>query len=206
MKLPGDLTSAQEKQLETIQASARHLLSLINDLLDLAKIESGQVDLAQEPVVCQDILAGIIESLDPIASAKGLRLQAHMPKRPLEILTDKRAFSQIVINLANNAIKFTETGGIDLTLARRSARDGAGIEVAVVDTGIGIRPEDQVKLFEAFQQIERRTGERPEGTGLGLHLSKKLAGLLGGEIDFSSIYGEGSTFRLALPLESGKAA
>jgi protein-histidine pros-kinase len=212
MRLPGPLTADQDKQLRTIQASARHLLSLINDLLDLAKIESGKVELNPEPIALRGVIEEVAATLRPLAEEKGLRFVVSTPADEVWARTDRRAVSQILLNLANNAIKFTERGEVRLELARR--RDGPRrvTELRVADTGIGIRPEHQARLFQAFEQIsspdpapltpwgERRRGEggRPEGTGLGLHLSQKLAGLLGGSITFSSEHGKGSTFTLVL--------
>ncbi len=114
MKLPGPLTPDQEKQLRTVQASARHLLSLINDLLDLAKIESGKVELNLEPVVCQGVVQEVAAALRPLAEGKGLEFEAAVPAPELAVRADRRALSQILLNLTNNAIKFTEKGGVCL--------------------------------------------------------------------------------------------
>jgi len=199
MKLPGPLSKDQEHQLRTVQASGRHLLSLINDLLDLAKIESGKVELRFEHVPCQAVVEEVAQTLRPLAEAKGLDFEVVAPANEVALQTDRRALSQILINLANNAIKFTAKGGIRL-VCEVVPDDGRGmIELSVKDTGIGIREEDQTKLFEAFSQVGAAPGHRHEGTGLGLHLSQKLAGLLGGRISFESDYGKGSTFRLRLP-------
>jgi PAS domain S-box-containing protein len=199
MRLPGSLTGDQEKQLSTIQGSARHLLSLINDLLDLAKIESGKVELRLEPVVCQGVLQEVAAALRPAAEGKSLKLDVSIPPGDLVLDTDRRALSQILINLTNNAIKFTEAGRITLEVARRGENGRTVTEISVEDTGIGIRAEDQRKLFEAFSQLDTSGGRRHEGTGLGLHLSQKLASLLGGHIRFESVYGKGSTFTLVIP-------
>ena len=198
MKLPGPLTADQQKQLTTIQTSARHLLSLINDLLDLAKIESGKVELKLESVVCQNVIEEVVTTLRPLVEAKGLQFKLKSPAEEIALQTDRRALSQIILNLSNNAIKFTERGEICLELARHRENGRALVEISVIDTGIGIRPEDQVRLFEAFEQVGPAVSRRHEGTGLGLHLSQKLAGLLGGWITFSSEYGKGSTFTLVL--------
>lgn len=195
MRLPGPLTADQEKQLRTVQASGKHLLSLINDLLDLAKIESGKVELAQEPVNCGELLEEIVSSLRPIAESKGILLSID-PYEAVQLQTDRRAFHQIMLNLTNNAIKFSDTGSVRLHMLKKAA-DGGVIEFSVIDTGIGIRPQDQERLFQAFNQA---SGDRRyEGTGLGLHLSQKLAELLSGRIAFESEFGKGSTFRLTLP-------
>ena len=198
MKLPGPLTPDQERQLQTVRNSARHLLSLINGLLDLAKIESGRVELTFVPVICQEVVSEIIESLRPLAEQKGIELRVEMPQDPITILTSYRALSQILINLANNAIKFTQHGLVQLSLSGFDMGQGRCIELRVMDTGPGISEEDQHLLFEAFQQLPSANRQQLEGSGLGLHLSQKLAALLGGEITFQSRLGEGSIFTLAL--------
>jgi len=121
-----------------------------------------------------------------------------MPVADLVIRTDRRAFRQILINLTNNAIKFTEEGSVRIELAQRWENGQTRTEISVVDTGIGIRPEDQARLFQAFAQVDAMTRRRYEGTGLGLHLSQKLAELLGGHITFQSVSAQGSTFTLVL--------
>jgi len=199
MKLPGPLTADQEKQLGTIQTSARHLLSLINDLLDLAKIESGKVELKLERVACQAILEEVAAALKPLADMKGLKFSLSRPERDMEVRTDRRALSQILINLANNGIKFTEKGSVKVRLGERVENGQQLAEISVLDTGIGIREEDQAKLFQAFQQMD--SGRRHEGTGLGLHVSQKLAGLIGARIEFESSQGKGSRFTLVVPTE-----
>jgi protein-histidine pros-kinase len=196
MGLPGPLTADQKHQLETVRGSARHLLSLINDLLDLAKIESGKVELKTELVSCQEVLQDIAATLRPLAEAKGLTFERPDSSPDVNVRTDRRAFSQILINLTNNAIKFTERGFVRIELVvEPSART---VEVRIVDTGVGIKPEEQEKLFSAFTQLQSSSGVH-DGTGLGLHLSRKLAGLLGGRVTFESEYGIGSTFVLSLP-------
>lgn len=199
MKLPGPLNDEQEKQLRTVQASGRHLLSLINDLLDLAKIEAGKVELAVEAVDCKQLLEQLVASLQPLAQAKGLECRTRAPEAELVFRTDQRALSQIVINLVNNAIKFTSHGHVQIALARTIDNGRGVLQVSVEDTGIGIRPEDQVTLFSAFSRVRAQGNKPSEGTGLGLHLSRKLAELLGGKIEVQSEYGAGSTFTLSIP-------
>lgn len=201
MRLPGPLTSDQETQLKTIQSSAKHLLSLINDLLDLAKIESGKVELNLEPVVCQSVVQEVAASLRPLAETKSLKFEVDMPSAELTIRTDRRALSQILINLTNNAIKFTDKGEVRLELAQHQLDGLTLTEISVMDTGIGIRSEYQDSLFRAFSQLEDSTRQHYEGTGLGLHLSQKLAGLLNGHITLQSEYGKGSRFTLVLKEE-----
>jgi PAS domain S-box-containing protein len=198
MKLPGPLTNDQEKQLSTVQNSARHLLSLINDLLDVAKIESGKVALKLERVSCANVLEDVATALRPLAERKGLQFLTQVPSEDVVVRTDRRALNQIVINLANNAIKFTETGKIVIAVARRRQSGDTIAELSFTDTGCGIKPADQSRLFQAFSQLDSSSTRRYEGTGLGLHLSQKLAELLGGRITFQSEYGKGSTFTLAI--------
>ncbi len=198
MKLPGPLTAGQEKQLRTVQTSARHLLSLINDLLDLAKIESGKVELNPEPLVCQSVIQEVVTTLRPLAEGKGLRFETKIPPEERVVQADRRALSQILLNLVNNAIKFTETGRVSLELLQWDEDGRVVTKFVVSDTGIGIRFDDQGKLFQAFTQVDSSGTRRHEGTGLGLHLSAKLAKLLGGRITLQSEYGHGSTFTLQL--------
>jgi PAS domain S-box-containing protein len=198
MKLPGPLNADQEKQLRTVQTGARHLLALINDLLDLAKVESGKVELKLIPTDCKEVIEEVGTSLRPQAEAKGLEFTVTVP-RVLTLRTDRRTLSQIVINLVNNAIKFTERGSVRLRAEQRAESGSRALEISVEDTGVGIRPEDQAKLFAAFSRVAARTGRVQEGTGLGLHLSQKFAEALGGRIELKSDYGRGSTFTLVLP-------
>jgi PAS domain S-box-containing protein len=193
MQLAGPLSATQEKHLKTIQSSAKHLLSLINDLLDLAKIESGKLQLTFEPVDCVEVVNQVADTLRPLAEQKGLGFRVDAPVQ-LVFDTDRRAFNQIAINLVNNAIKFTDQGEVALRLERAGDR----VELSVADTGPGIRESDQVKLFQAFSQMDSSSTKRHEGTGLGLYLSQKLAVLLHGELRLTSREGEGSTFTLSL--------
>jgi signal transduction histidine kinase len=199
MKLPGPLTDEQERQLTTIRSSARHLLSLINDILDVAKIEAGKVTLSLEQVHCQQLVAEVTDTLRPLAAQKGLQLFVDLPEEPIMLQTDRRALAQIMINLANNAIKFTEKGMVRLALTQRQDEDRALItEFSVADSGSGIKEEDQAKLFQAFSQLDNTSTRHAEGAGLGLYLSQNLANLIGGSLFFSSDFGKGSTFTLAL--------
>ncbi len=203
MQLPGPLTQDQEKQLRIIQSSGRHLLSLINDLLDLAKIESGKVQLTLEPVECDGVLEEVAGSLRPLAQAKGLKFETTLCPGKVMIMTDRRALHQILINLTNNAIKFTETGSVRMELRQQDENGAIRTEISVEDTGIGVLPEDEVKLFQPFSRVDSGNAKRSEGTGLGLHLSQKLAELLGGQITLKTQYGKGSCFTLVLSGEKG---
>jgi len=200
MKLPGPLNVEQEKQLRTIQASSRHLLSLINDLLDLAKIESGNVELKMEPVTCQTVIEEVSTTLRTLAEAKHLQFEIALPDHEVSVRTDRRSLTQILINLANNAIKFTEKGSVRLELQEREQKGESFAQICVTDTGLGIRKEDQPRLFQAFMQVDSSSTRAYEGTGLGLHVSQKLAAMIGGRITFESEYGHGSKFTVTLPL------
>jgi PAS domain S-box-containing protein len=195
MGLPGPLTDEQGRQLRMVQASGKHLLSLINDLLDLAKIESGKVELSPEDFDGCGLLRDIAETLQPLARGKGLEMNVHAPEKPLIIHGDRRAINQVLLNLVNNAIKYTEQGSVSLELKQHRNNGNMITEFSVADTGIGISAEDQARLFQAFQQVGNK---RSEGTGLGLHLSRKLANMLGGEIQLDSKVGNGSRFTLML--------
>jgi protein-histidine pros-kinase len=198
MRLPGPLTPDQEGQLRTVQASAQHLLALINDLLDLARIESGKIVLRPERVACQTVVEEVAASLGPSAASKGLAFHVDAPAEPCWLRTDRRALSQILINLTANAIKFTVTGEVRIRVHAAEAREGGGVRITVSDTGVGIRPEDLARLFEAFEQLETTPTWRHEGSGLGLHLSRKLATLLGAAISVESTFGSGTTFTVRL--------
>ncbi len=201
MRLPGPLNEPQDKQLRTIQASARHLLSLINDLLDLTRIESGKVELHFEPLQCRALVEELLQSFQPLARDKGLRLEFCATPNDIGLLSDRRALQQILINLVNNAVKFTEQGEVSVRLSVSRLDERECVTFSVSDTGVGIAAEHRDKLFQAFTQLDAGSTRQYEGTGLGLHLSQKLAGLLRGQILFDSRAGEGSTFTLALPLD-----
>ena len=198
MKLAGPLTADQEKQLKTVQSSGRHLLSLINGLLDLAKIESGKVELKLELVSCGRLLEEVSATLRPLAEAKNLSFALQVPKNDVVLRTDRRSLSQIVINLSANAIKFTETGGVVLKLQQRRRKAHVVTTIWVTDTGIGIAPAQRAKLFRAFTQLDSGSTRRHDGTGLGLHLSQKLAQLIGGTINVKSELGKGSVFTVTI--------
>jgi PAS domain S-box-containing protein len=199
MELPGPLTDEQAKQLRTVQANGKHLLSIINDLLDLARIESGKVELNVEPVSCRELAEEVVLGLRPLAEQKGIDLMWMVPEDQLDVRSDRRSLTQILINLTNNAIKFTDEGGVRLELSRQSENGASAIRFSVIDTGSGIDPSDQQKLFAAFEQIQSSSPSDHEGTGLGLYICQKLTGLIGGAITFESELGKGSTFTLELP-------
>ncbi|HKW99332.1 MAG TPA: PAS domain S-box protein [Bryobacteraceae bacterium] len=195
MRLPGPLTADQEKQLKTVQSSGKHLLSLINDLLDLAKIESGKVQIRLEAVDCREVIEEIAATLRPLVESKSIELLTKLPDGPVLARTDRRAISQVLINLANNAIKFTDRGWVALELDPHD--HAAELAIHVRDTGKGIPAEERAKLFEAFSRPV--SSQFVEGTGLGLYLSQKLAALIDGRIEMESEAGKGSRFTVLVP-------
>ncbi len=197
MRLPGPLTADQENQLNIIRTSAQHLLSLINDLLDLARIEAGRLELHPEPVSTTELINDVAGTLKPLAEKRKLTISLKLPDPPITFTTDYRSLKQIILNLANNAIKFTDQGGLTLSVHPHHAGKRDELEFRVLDTGVGIKPEDRDRLFRLFSQLD---GAPREGSGLGLHLSRKLAEMLGGRIEFDSEYGKGSRFSLLVPL------
>ncbi|MGV3615397.1 MAG: PAS domain-containing sensor histidine kinase [Fimbriimonas sp.] len=199
MRLPGPLTEDQETQLRTVKSSANHLLSLINDLLDLAKIESGRVEVHPEVIDVRAFVDGLVETLRPLAEAKGLGLAAEVDPAVTTVYADSRMAKQVLINLANNGIKFTLKGEVRVWAEPTILKDRAYLAIRVTDTGPGIGKEDQERLFAPFYQLggPHRDGE---GTGLGLHLSRMMASLMGGELVAESEVERGSTFSLLLPL------
>jgi PAS domain S-box-containing protein len=202
MRLPGPLTDEQEQQLKIVQSSARHLLSLINDILDLAKVESGKVELLFEPVSIPSVVLDVADSMRSVAHQKELTLDLPaVNDDDLVVSSDRRALRQIIINLVSNAIKYTDRGGVSINLETTKVGDKRVATVSVIDTGIGIKKEDQKRLFQAFEQLDPSSTRRFEGAGLGLYLSHKLATLIGGSLGFESEYGSGSTFTLTVPVE-----
>ncbi len=204
MKIAGPLTAEQERQVAKIETNATHLLALLNDLLDLAKVQSGTEEISLEPVDLRSVVDEVETSLRPLAERKGLALEIACPPKYSLNRSSRRIILQILLNLANNSIKFTEKGVVRVVVERGPQSKQAATRIHVIDTGMGIRPEDQGKLFQPFTQLNPNANEG--GTGLGLHLSRNLARSLGGDVTFRSLYGEGSTFTLILRDESGAPA
>jgi len=196
MGVAGSITEQQREYLARVRGSQQHLLAIINDLLDLARIESGKIDLELQAVDCAALAAEVVSSLQPLATSKALELSVVVDSKRTIALADRRALSQILLNLTNNAVKFTEAGSVSLTVRRRSPET---IEISVHDTGPGICVDDQLKLFTPFEQLASTQLRPRDGTGLGLYISKKLAAAVGGNIELVSELGEGSTFSLLLP-------
>jgi PAS domain S-box-containing protein len=194
--LAGAVSAEQKKQLDMVYGSARHLLSVINDLLDLSRIEAGKVSLECQPYDFTEVVREVLESLQPLATQKGLALRSELPQPRLPMVGDRKRVYQVLLNLANNAVKFTERGEVSI----RAQSEGGRLRVHVADTGIGIKPQQLGMLFEAFRQLDSSARRHYEGTGLGLHLCRKLLQLLHGEIHVHSEFGRGSTFDFQIPL------
>ena len=195
--LAGPLNEEQLKQLGMVHFSARHLLGLINDLLDLSRIESGKMEVVAETFPLEDVVREVVESLTPSAQQKGLSLTSQIEPAQVPLRSDRKKVFQILLNLANNAVKFTEKGGVRIVVA--AAQQTVTIEV--IDTGIGIRPESIGGLFQAFRQVDGSARRVYEGTGLGLYLCRKLADMLQGSSRAESEFGAGSRFTVVLPRE-----
>ncbi len=201
--LAGPLNPEQDKQIGMVRGSARHLLDLINDVLDISKIEAGELQVECAPFDLAHSVKQTVDTVRPLADRKGLALGVEVAPGVGEISSDRRRVEQILFNLLSNAIKFTDKGGV--TLAGYLASDGKQVRIVVSDTGIGIKPEDLQGLFQPFKQIDTGLSRNYEGTGLGLAICRRLADLLGGDIKAESTYGVGSTFTLILPLGGGGA-
>jgi PAS domain S-box-containing protein len=197
MELAGKLNDEQKKQLKMVKNSADHLLNLINDILDISKIEAGRVDLSPERFLLDDVINEVTEIFSNQAAQKGLELIVNIPEK-IFIFSDMRRFKQILINLVSNAVKFTNQGRITVT---STILPDERIETSVADTGIGIKEESMDKLFNPFQQVDMNLTKQFVGTGLGLYLCKSLVTLMGGEISAQSQYKKGSVFTFILPLK-----
>jgi len=195
-RMVGPLNDEQAKQLGMVQESARHLLALINDVLDISKIEAGQIEVRREPFDVRETIAKAVATARPLARSKGLVLHVDIADDVATMIGDARRFEQVLLNLLTNAIKFTERGEVGIDCARTDDT----LSVRVTDTGVGIQPENLELLFRPFRQIESGSTRRYDGTGLGLAISKRMVDLMGGSIRVESTWGAGSTFTVSLPL------
>jgi PAS domain S-box-containing protein len=205
--LAGPLNAEQTKQLGMVRGSARHLLELINDVLDLSKIEAGQLKVRVEPFDLPAAIERVTASLKPLAEKKGLTLNATVSTSLSQMVSDRRRLEQILLNLLNNAIKFTDHGRVALTAElvadyrpSPAAAPQPAVRLRVTDTGIGIKPADLASLFQPFRQIDAGLARQHEGTGLGLAICRRLVTLMGGEISAASQWLQGSEFTVTLPL------
>jgi signal transduction histidine kinase len=197
-----NLSPRARESLERIKRNGEHLLSLINDVLDLAKAEAGRLDLRFAAVVMGPLARACVAELESLRAGNDVRLVADVPDLPIELVTDAQRVRQILLNLLSNALKFTEQG--EVTVSLRST--GHEVRLAVTDTGRGIPPHAVSELFQEFHQLDTGEGKRYPGTGIGLALSRRFARALGGDIEVRSQEGEGSTFTLVLPRHEVPAA
>lgn len=198
--LPGKLNEEQKRQIAIIQHSGRNLLALINDILDLSKIEAGKMEAAVELFDPQVLLRETAETILPLCREKNLRLHVDLAKDlPAQVTSDPALLRRVLTNLLGNAVKFTPPGRGEIHLIASMSQSDE-LTISVRDTGIGIAPEYHQKIFEPFQQIERSATRRYGGTGLGLAISQKILTLLGGTVEISSALGKGSTFTLRVPV------
>ncbi|MBU1454888.1 MAG: PAS domain S-box protein [Proteobacteria bacterium] len=193
--LAGPLNAEQQKQMTMVQNSSRHLLSLINDVLDISKIEAGQLVLTCTSFDLHTSIEKMTKLVSPLAEKKGIELQIDLPDTLAMIATDQRRLEQVILNLLNNAIKFTERGHVDISYRKENNY----YLLSFSDTGIGIHGEDLPDLFQPFHQIDTGLARKREGTGLGLSISKKILDIMGGSIEVESQWGQGSTFTIRLP-------
>lgn len=197
----GDSDSADK--LEKIELAGQHLLSVINDILDLSKIEAGHVEINAEAVSIERTVNGLRHMFEPLATNKGLQFNVSVEAGvPAVIQTDPQRLEQVLKNLLANALKFTENGGVSLTVSRR---DDSQVAFSIKDTGIGIADEQQKRIFEAFHQADSTISRKFGGTGLGLSISRELVRLLGGRFQLQSQLGQGSTFTVIIPAEFDSA-
>jgi CheY-like chemotaxis protein len=192
----GEINERQDEYLRDILSSGRHLLDLLNDILDLSKVEAGQMVLEPSTFVVSSAVQWAAGLQRGRADAHAITVTCEVADDVGTIETDERKFRQLVLNLVSNAVKFTPDGG---SVSVRAFRKGTDLNVTVTDTGIGVRPEDQERIFESFQQ-GRRGASNEEGTGLGLTLCRRFAELLGGRMWLESTPGAGSTFGFSVPL------
>jgi signal transduction histidine kinase len=193
----GDITNGQRDKLNRVDSNARHLLAIINDLLDITRIESGKMPIQVERVILQELIDEVMAEVEPLIAGTSLDVTRRLAPSVPEIRTDRQKVKQIVLNLLSNALKFTPQGSVSIVIDYDA--DQEEISVAVADTGIGISEDNQRTIFEAFGQTDGSYVKRHGGTGLGLSICRRLASILGGRILLQSRLGEGSTFQLFLP-------
>jgi signal transduction histidine kinase/ABC-type amino acid transport substrate-binding protein len=197
--LTGPLNEEQLKQMTMVQGSARHLLALINDVLDISKIEAGQLELAITSFDLRSSIEKLVKLVSPLAEKKGIDLRLKIADDIRSATTDQRRLEQVILNLLNNAVKFTEKGQVRISCRMENDH----YLLAVSDTGIGMRPEELPDLFQPFHQIDTGLTRKHEGSGLGLSICKKLVEMMGGAIQVESQWGQGSTFTVRFPKTTG---
>jgi PAS domain S-box-containing protein len=193
----GAISEPQRRSLTRIDSNSRHLLALINDILDITRIEAGRMPLHLSTFSVQQLVDEVTAELEPIIKRSNLRISRRLPRSLPSLRSDRQKVKQIVVNLLSNALKFTHHGAVRISAEQRRA--DRAVLLSITDTGIGIAPEDQAKVFEDFRQLDSSPARGYGGTGLGLSICRRLAAMLGGAIELQSVPGQGSTFTLALP-------
>ncbi len=196
--LYGDLPEKAQTTLERVQSNGKHLLGLINDVLDLSKIEAGQLTLAVEEYSVPDMVATVMSATESLAKTKGIALVSALPPALPRGQGDARRLTQVLLNLVGNAIKFTDQGKVEI----RARQQGDRFKISVIDTGPGIAKADQAKIFEEFQQVDNTSTRKKGGTGLGLSISRKIVELHGGYLAVESEPGKGSNFKITIPINA----
>jgi adenylate cyclase len=192
----------QATRLERILRAGRHLLDLINDILDLSKIEAGRLELQPTWFPIAPLVAEVVATVRPLAEKGGNQIGVDCPAGIGSIRADPTRLTQALLNLVSNACKFTEHGRIDLHVRRIGGAAGEWIELAVRDTGIGMSPEQTAQLFQDFTQVDQSATRKYGGTGLGLAISRRLCRMMGGDITVASALGQGTTFTVRMPAEA----
>jgi signal transduction histidine kinase len=200
--ITGPINEQQAQQLGRIKASARHLLSLIDEILTFTRIDAGREQVSIEPASLATLLEPAAEVVEPLARARGLHIEVNLPRDRVVVETDPVKVRQMIVNLLSNAVKFTDRGRIILSGEQR----GDQLVISVQDTGIGISEEHFERVFEPFWQVEQTVTRRAGGTGLGLTVTRRLALLLGGDVSLTSSPGKGATFTICLPIKASEAS
>jgi signal transduction histidine kinase len=196
----GDLSTNIKRQLTRIDSNGRHLLTIINEILDITRIEAGKMPMQISEFELTELIPEVMAELDPVIARSRLMVTPRLWADSVLMRSDRQKVKQIVVNLLSNALKFTHQGGVELAVTFEAASRTATI--AVSDTGIGIAPEHHERIFEDFRQVDDSPSRQYGGTGLGLAICRRLADSLGGRITLQSRLGEGSTFTLTIPADA----
>jgi signal transduction histidine kinase len=192
----GELTAPQKLKLQRVDSNSRHLLSIINDILDISRIEAGKMPLHYEEYEVQVLIGELLAEVEPLTQKARLQTLTEIEPMP-PLYSDRQKVKQIVLNLLTNAIKFTPQGFVKVTA--RSDEERKEVRISVQDTGIGIAPQDREKVFEDFRQADSSVTREYGGAGLGLAICRRLAAMIDGRIELQSALGRGSTFTLVIP-------
>jgi signal transduction histidine kinase len=193
----GEMTPHQRRNMERIDSNSQHLLSIINDILDITRIEAGKMPLTVADFPISDLIGEVLAEVEPLIARSRLEVTTRVDSALPALRSDRQKVKQIVINLLTNALKFTAEGWVTVTAVHDADTDR--VAIAVADSGIGISPKDQAVIFEDFRQADDSPTRQYTGAGLGLAICRRLASMLGGELTVRSALGEGSTFSLTVP-------